>query len=80
MFGVAGGVILGLVLSRLVVALVQVSAANTVPDPPLRLVPAWGVGLTAAAILVAVLVVIVELATRRAFAQDLPPRANWSLE
>ena len=79
-FGVAGGVILGLVLSRLVVALVQVSAANTVPDPPLRLVPAWGFGLTAAAILVAVLVVTVELTTRRAFAQDLPPRASWSLE
>jgi hypothetical protein len=79
-FGVGGGVILGLVLSRLAVALVQVSAASTVPDPPLRLVPAWGPGLTAAAVLVAVLVVLVELATRRAFAQDLPPRANWSLE
>jgi hypothetical protein len=79
-FGIVGGVILGLVLSRLVVALVQVSAANTVPEPPLRLVPAWNVGLVAGAILVAVLVVVVELTARRAFAQDLPPRANWSLE
>jgi FtsX-like permease family protein len=79
-FGVGGGVILGLVLSRLVVALVQVSAADTVPDPPLRLVPAWNIGLTAAAVLIAVLVCLVELVTRRAFAQDLPPRANWSLE
>jgi hypothetical protein len=79
-FGVAGGLVLGLVLSRLVVALVQVSAANTVPDPPLRLVPDWSVGLAAAAILLLVLVVLVELVTRRAFAQDLPPQANWSLE
>jgi hypothetical protein len=80
LFGALGGLLLGLVLSRLVVALVQVSAADTVPDPPLRLVPAWNLGLPAAAILVAVLVVLVELTTRRAFAQDLPPRANWSLE
>src|SRR5439155_8975036 len=41
--GVAGGALLGLVLSRLVVALVQVSAANTEPDPPLRPMPAWGI-------------------------------------
>jgi predicted lysophospholipase L1 biosynthesis ABC-type transport system permease subunit len=80
LFGVVGGIVLGLVLSRLVVALVQVSAANTVPDPPLRLVPAWGIGLAAIAILIGVLVVLVELTARRAFAQDLPPRANWSLE
>ncbi len=80
LFGVAGGIVLGLVLSRLVVALVQVSAANAVPDPPLRLVPAWGIGLAAVAILFGVLVVLVELTARRAFAQDLPPRANWSLE
>jgi len=79
-FGVVGGLVLGLVLSRLVVALVQVSAANTAPDPPLRLDPAWEIGLAAAAILIAVLVVLVELVTRRAFAQDLPPRASWSLE
>ena len=79
-FGVGGGVILGLVLSRLVVGLVQVSAASTAPDPPLRLVPAWNIGLAAAAIVIVVLVVLVELATRRAFAQDLPPRASWSLE
>jgi hypothetical protein len=78
--GTAGGVGLGLVLSRLVVALVQVSAADAVPDPPLRLVPAWGIGLAAAAVLLVVLVALVELTTRRAFAQDLPPRANWSLE
>jgi hypothetical protein len=78
--GVVGGVILGLVLSRLAVALVQVSAAITVPDPPLRLVPAWNIGLAAAAVLIVVLVVLVELATRRAFSQDLPPRASWSLE
>jgi hypothetical protein len=80
LFGVVGGIVLGLVLSRLVVALVQVSAANTVPDPPLRLVPAWGIGLAAVAILIGVLIVLVELTARRAFAQDLPPRANWSLE
>jgi hypothetical protein len=43
-------------------------------------VPAWNVGLPAAAILVAVLVCLVELVSRRAFAQDLPPRASWSLE
>ena len=31
-------------------------------------------------VLLGVLLVVVELTARRAFAQDLPPRANWSLE
>jgi hypothetical protein len=78
--GGVGGVALGLFLSRLVVALVRVSAVTESPQPPLRLEPAWvpaGAGL--AALLVAV-AVVVELTTRRAFRGDTPARGSWSLE
>jgi len=78
--GLLGGVALGFGLSRLVVALVRVSAATESPQPPLRYEPPW---LAAAAGLAAVLVacaVLVELTVRRAFRDDTPPRASWSLE
>jgi hypothetical protein len=78
--GVGGGILLGLLMSRLVVALIQVSAATGTPDPPLRLSPAWGLSIVVGAIVLAALAVLVELATRRAFRADVAQHATWSLE
>jgi hypothetical protein len=78
--GMLGGCALGLVLSRLVVAVVRVSGTTAPPEPPLVLDVPWpivaaGVGATLAA-----LALVVELATRNAFRGDTPERASWSLE
>ncbi len=80
LFGSVGGVVLGLVLSRLVVAVVRVSGTTAPPNPPLRLDVPWAVaGIGTAATLVA-LAAVVELTTRNAFRADSPERASWSLE
>ena len=75
-----GGVCLGILLSRLVLSLVRLSAQGLTPEPPLRFVPAWG--LEAAALLAVVLCAgaVVELTTRRAFRGETPGRPSWSLE
>jgi hypothetical protein len=78
--GVLGGAVLGLVLSRLVVALVRVSGATETPNPPLRLEPAWLLSGGGIAVLVLAAAAVVELATRRAFRGDNPEHAAWSLE
>jgi hypothetical protein len=78
--GVVAGAVLGLVLSRLVVALVRVSGATETPNPPLRLDPAWLLSLAGLAALVVAAAAVVELATRRAFRGDSPEHAAWSLE
>jgi FtsX-like permease family len=78
--GVAGGLGLGALLARLVVSLVRVSAASGVPEPPLRLDPAWlAGGLGIAALLLAALAVA-EAASLAAFRARRPERASWSLE
>jgi len=79
-FGMAGGLILGWVLSRLVVSLVQVSAATVSPDPPLVLEAGWPVALAALALLAAAVIAAVELTTRRALRDDMPLRPAWSAE
>jgi hypothetical protein len=76
---VAGG-LLGLLLSRLVVALVKLSGGGTTPEPPLRLETTWTlevVGLVALGLAAAA---AVEATTRRAFRGDTPDRPSWSLE
>ncbi len=78
--GTLGGAVLGLLLSRLVVALVRVSAATEVPQPPLRFEPAWAVAAGGLGMLVVAAAAAVELTTRRAFRGDAPARASWSLE
>ena len=78
--GACGGILLGLVLSRLVVALIQVSAGVGTPEPPLRLAPAWGLSAAVGALVLACLAGVVELTTLRAFRDDVPRRATWSLE
>ena len=79
-FGVLGGAVLGLVLSRLVVSLVQVTAAATAPDPPLVLDLGVGSLAIALAVLVAATLLVAEATTRRAFRHDVPERGSWSGE
>jgi hypothetical protein len=79
-FGALGGVALGLILSRLVVSVIGVSAETTVPDPPLRYDPGWSTGLVGLAVLVVVVLVLIELTARHALRGDTPQRASWSLE
>ena len=79
-FGVLGGAILGFVLSRLVVSLVQVTGAATDPFPPLVLDA--GLAAVAAALLLLVIasLVAVELTVRGAFRTASPERTSWSFE
>ncbi len=78
--GLAGGLALAMLLSRLVVSLIRVSGTTGVPEPPLRLDPDWLVGgLGIAALLLAALLVA-EGASLAAFRGSRPERASWSLE
>jgi hypothetical protein len=78
--GVAGGLGLAALLSRLVVSLIRVSGTTGVPEPPLRLDPDWLVGgLGIVALLLAALLVA-EGASLAAFRGTRPERASWSLE
>ena len=75
-----GGGALGLLLSRLVLALVRISAAGTTPEPPLRFEPAWTLDAIGLALFVVAASVVVELTTRRALRGESPGRPSWSLE
>ena len=78
--GTASGLGLAVLLSRLVVSLIRVSATQGVPEPPLRLDPDWLVGgLGVAALLLAALLVA-EGASLASFRAARPERASWSLE
>jgi hypothetical protein len=79
-FGVIGGTVLGFVLSRLAVSLVQVTGAATKPFPPLVLDADLAVVALALVLLVTASLVVVELTVRRAFHASAPERALWSLE
>src|ERR671931_521131 len=78
--GLAGGVCLGLLLSRLVVSLVRISATTGFPEPPLRFDPAW----VATGVLIVALVVlalaVAEGTSAAAFREERPRRTSWSLE
>jgi hypothetical protein len=76
----AGGIVLGLILSRLIVALVRLSAGGTTPEPPLRFEAAWTVDAIGLAAVVLAAAVVVELTTRRAFRGESAGRPSWSLE
>ena len=79
-FGAVGGVVLGLILGRLVVSVISVSAETTDPNPPLRYDPDWTTLVIGLAALVAVVLVLIELTARHALRGDTPARASWSLE
>jgi hypothetical protein len=75
-----GGGLLGLLLSRLVVALVKLSGGGATPEPPLRLETAWTLEAIALVALGLAAAAAVEVTTRRAFRSDTPDRPSWSLE
>ena len=78
--GALGGAALGLVLSRLVVSLVRISAATEAPEPPLRLESTWALAAAGLGVLVVVVAVVVELTTRRAFVGETPARPSGGFE
>ena len=71
-FGILVGVALGAVLTRLVVALLAVSALDPVPDPPLVLELEWSNIVLAGAVLVVAAVLVVELTLRVRFREYEP--------
>ena len=79
-FGIAGGLVLGLVLSRLVVSVVSVSAETTTPVPPLVTDPAWGTVALALVLLAALVLGLTELTVRHALRGQTPSRGAWTLE
>jgi hypothetical protein len=79
-FGIVGGLVLGLVLSRLVVSVVSVSAETTTPVPPLVTDPAWGTVAIALVLLAAVVLGLTELTARHALRGQTPSRGAWTLE
>ncbi len=72
--GLLGGILTGLVLSLLVVGFVELTANATVPNPPLVLSLDWIVVGLAGALAVAAAIVVVVVATSRAFRQAAPAR------
>jgi ABC-type antimicrobial peptide transport system permease subunit len=79
-FGIVGGLVLGLVLSRLVVSVVSVSAETTTPVPPLVTDPAWGTAAVGLAVLVLLVLGLTELTARHALRGQTPSRGAWTLE
>ncbi|MGI8606433.1 MAG: FtsX-like permease family protein [Gaiellaceae bacterium] len=72
--GIAGGLLTAVVLSRVVVDLVRLTANATQPEPPLRLAVDWPlIGLAVGAYAV-VAALLVALATRTAFRSSAVPR------
>jgi hypothetical protein len=78
--GLAGGIALGALLSRLVVSLVRVAATTAVPEPPLRLDAAWLVSGLGTLVLALATLLVVEGTSLAAFRSARPERASWSLE
>ncbi len=78
--GLAGGLVLSVVLAQLVVSLVRVSAQTGSPEPPLAYRPGWAIILPVLAALLAAAAAAVELSVRHAFGGETPKRASWSLE
>jgi ABC-type antimicrobial peptide transport system permease subunit len=62
-FGVAGGLLLGTILSRLVISLVSVTASAAEPEPPLRLALDWPLLAIAATAYAVAAVLLVGAAT-----------------
>jgi len=72
--GIAGGLLTAVVLSRVVVGLVRLTANATQPEPPLRLAVDWLLVALAVGVYAAVTALLVALATRNAFRSKAVPR------
>jgi len=79
-FGLLGGILLGFVLARLVVSLVQVSAETGSPQPPLVFSPGWVASAIILGTLAFATATVGEASTRHAFRSSTPERASWGLE
>jgi hypothetical protein len=79
-FGVFGGVVLGLVLARLVVSLIQVSAETGSPEPPLLFSPGWLAAVAVLAVFGCVAATISEATAFQSFRGPTPERAFSGLE
>jgi hypothetical protein len=78
--GAAGGVGVGLLVSRIVVYHVRTSASATLTEPPLVSVTSWLPAAVAFLVVAAAAAGGVALAARAAFRGDTPERSAWSLE
>jgi FtsX-like permease family len=74
--GLAGGAVLGFVLTREIVRLLQVSASGEAPIPPLVSETGWAVAAAGLVALVVAVGVLVELTVRRAFRESSPATAG----
>jgi hypothetical protein len=74
--GVAGGIVLGLVLSGQIVRLLQVTASGTVPVPPLVREQGWATALLALLAFAALGAGLVEVTVRRTFREAAPSRSG----
>ena len=72
--GIAGGLLTAVVLSRVVVGLVRLTANATQPEPPLRLAIDWLLVALAVGVYAVVAALLVALATRNAFSSTAVPR------
>jgi hypothetical protein len=79
-FGMLGGALLGFVLARLVVSLIQVSAETGSPQPPLVFNPSWIACALVLGVLALAAAAGAEASTRRAFRGAAPQRASRGLE
>jgi len=79
-FGVVGGLLLGVVLARLVASLVHISVTAAAPDPPLIFEPGWTSVVLTLAVFAAAAGLAAELSVRHAFRSDTPQRVSWTLE
>ena len=75
-FGIAGGVVLGLVLSGEVVRLLQVTAAGGIPVPPLVKEQGWGSALLALVAFALVGAALVEATVHTTFRDPAPSRSG----
>jgi FtsX-like permease family protein len=72
--GIAGGLLTAVILSRVVVGLVQLTANASQPEPPLRLAVDWLLVGLAVGVYAVVAALLVALATRSAFRSRAVPR------
>jgi FtsX-like permease family len=79
-FGLLGGIVLGIVLARLVVSLIQVSAETGSPQPPLVFSPGWLVSGFVLAIFALAATAVGEASALHAFRGSTPERALPGLE
>ncbi len=79
-FGSVGGVVLGVVLARLVVSLIQVSAETGSPEPPLVFSPGWLAAIVVFVVFGCVAALISEACAFQSFRGPIPERAFSGLE